>query len=160
MVIAVELVPWNDDGPVAQSFKLSRVLNDYLLLPDVHRRRRPGAGSLSDGIALARAEFLQVVIDGLLARVRDGEDARVVFQDAKRIGRPRDERRTAAMAFEVVRLIVRSHTVSGIAIDAVASAFEVDPKTVERACSKWIPFFGSVAFSAYIKDIERRAKIA
>jgi hypothetical protein len=95
-------------------------------------------------------------INGLLKRVLDDEDPRVVFRfnKKKQIQHKNDTRRMA-MSFEVDRLIEQHHLSRQEAIALVVDGFESSKSAVERACSQFDP---SGCIDAYVAEL-RKAKL-
>ena len=99
------------------------------------------------------AKHLQMSVDALLRRVLAGEDASKVFRlDSRNRGRPKDSRKAQAMCCEVARLTAQHGTSRLSAIGAVEAHFDVDSKTVERACTRWDD--ASIDVDEYVADLE------
>lgn len=171
-VVALHLVPWRGSGePIHDALKPERVLRDYL---DLSACERAGA------TPSPHMPALRSVVEGLLARVLDGDAARNALQvaetdfeakqlrgqvaalspramfnfDRKKMGTPVDDRRTAAMCLEFLRLHLEHPELDEPAIRVlIATAFEVEPRTVERACTDWAPILKPRAVAEYIAKV-------
>jgi hypothetical protein len=105
---------------------------------------------------------LQRRVDALLRAVLEGKEPRTVFrlEPKKKRGERKDVGREQAMFLEVQRLVLLHKFKEPSAKTEVASAFNVDIHTVQRAVKRWrgkMPRWGNT--SADVENYERNLRI-